>query len=228
MHKLLTRKYCRCSKRVSNPTESTSCLNSCVPEVVWCSTSCRDLGKSRHDLECAWLKRYSSIIRREHGEYDFTMLWLIVRILSERYLETQKVVGSADSHAHIENGQAETFEHNWSEICKLRANKEAISPQKLRHFETLVENFLGANLLISNQMNTEAMVDLICKEEMNSFCLYPKATGGINRPGRPTTRGRAYGLGFYTRGTLMNHDCAPNVRNQLHSNPYSQHKLLYW
>ena len=89
---MLTLKLSKCSRRVSDPIESVSCLSDCLPDVVWCNNDCRSMGKPRHDFECSWLKKYAKTIRHEHGEYDFSMLWLVVRILAERHLETQLTI----------------------------------------------------------------------------------------------------------------------------------------
>ena len=88
---------------------------------------------------------------------------------------------------------------------------------KIQHWTMLAENYMGRDSMLPDHTDTASILDLICKEEMNAFCLYPKATGGIAPPGPHVSRGRTYGLAFYTRGTLMNHDCIPNVRNYFRS-----------
>jgi len=130
LNKTLTPRSSRCSRRVSNSGESVSCPNNCVSDVVWCNENCRLLGQSRHEYECSWLKKHSQLILREAGEYDFSMLWLVVRILAERYLETQTAAVGEDLKIPLDDGSSQGFRHSWNEICKLRSNQGSISPEK--------------------------------------------------------------------------------------------------
>ena len=134
------------------------------------------MGQSLHEFECSWLKAHSKIIQHEMGEYDFSMLWLVVRILAQRHLETRLEEACKDSMQElVQENESEYFKHSWDEICRLRANQELISPEKVRHWTVLAESYLGHDSTLPVLMSTAAMVDLICKEEMNAFCLYPKS-----------------------------------------------------
>ncbi|KAL2062258.1 hypothetical protein VTL71DRAFT_6524 [Oculimacula yallundae] len=201
-----------CSKRVTDLTRSVSCPNDCISDVVWCSDTCHTLGKPRHDLECMWLKQNATAIVREHGQYDLTMLWIIVRILISRSLES---ASTQEQQLQASAAQGETrashgleFAHSYLEVDKLRSNHDAIAPSKVEHYQVLVNNFLGPDSGFQAEVDMKYIVELICKEEMNAFCLYPK---GTSAPGVTQGRGRAYALGLFTRATWMNHDCEPNV-----------------
>ncbi|CZT48384.1 uncharacterized protein RSE6_09069 [Rhynchosporium secalis] len=207
-----------CSKRVTDPIASVTCPQECNSDVIWCNASCQSLGKARHDLECTWLKRNATRIVQNHGQYDMTMLWIIVRTLVsrslEKQLETDKQVSQPTFIGDL-NSLDFKFAHNYIEIQKLRNNYEAIVSSKIEHYHALVNDFLGPNSGFQSEVEMQEIVDLICKEEMNAFCLYPK---GTSAPGVTKGRGRAYALGLYTRATWMNHDCEPNMTHKPNRN----------
>ncbi|KAK0105289.1 hypothetical protein ONS95_004327 [Cadophora gregata] len=207
-----------CSKRVTDPSSSVSCPNVCNPEVIWCNSSCRELDKARHEIECSWLKQNTATILQEQGQYDFTMLWIIVRILASRSLEKEQEDLLPQSLSTVEQADRNdeyVFTHSYHEVDKLRSNRNVISPSKIEHYYVLVNAFLTTESGFQGSLGVEELVDLICKEEMNAFCLYPKGTG---MPGVTNGRGRAYGLGLYTRATWMNHDCDGNMSHKPNRN----------
>lgn len=220
---LLTCSRLECSRRVAVGGESVTCPNNCISDVVWCNDECRKLGEAHHAFECSWLKQNASILRAQEGAYDFAMLWLIVRILAHRHLEMQ--VGTFENtNSTIGKESGAAFGHSWHEIeHKLIANQSRIPAEKLQHWADLVKNYMGASSSLPQSLTPEEVVTLICKEEMNSFCLYPKATGIYPLTTPHETRGRYYGLAFFTRATLMNHSCLPNV-----SNPPNKHLTLHY
>ena len=63
----------------------------------------------------------------------------------------------------------------------------------------------------ADSLSAADLVRLICKEETNSFCMYPKATGIFPYPGPQDNRGVAYGLAIHTLSSFFNHSCLPNV-----------------
>jgi hypothetical protein len=210
---LLTCSRLECSKRIVYGGESVTCPNNCISDVVWCNDECRRLGKAHHEFECSWLKEIANTIRAQEGEYDFHMLWIIVRILAHRQMEMQIGTFENPKSAVGEEGIA-SFEYSWNEInSKIISNQSKIPADKLQRWGKLVRNYISTSSSLPQSLTPEELVTLICKEEMNTFGLYPKATGlyPLNKPHE--TRGRCYGLAFYTRATLMNHSCLPNVSN---------------
>ena len=138
------------------------------------------------------------------------MLWFIVRILVSRFLKKKAEEGEQPGQETpvVDNSNALVFAHSCRELQKLRSNRDSILPTKIEHYYALVKAFFSPESGFRGEADVDAIVDLICKEEMNSFCLYPK---GTSMPGVTRDRGRAYNLGLYTRATWMNHDFEPNV-----------------
>lgn len=227
------------TERESGETmESPRCH--CHDEVAWCDDNCRVLDERRHSLECEWLAANADEIVKRHGTYDFNMLWLVARILARRWLELTTFTpegkpGEDTARSSIES-RAPFGDNTWATVeHTILSNREKFGSQRVEHWRTLASTYLTSQPFSSSaavsdsraQLDVPSLVELICKEETNSFGLYPKRTGmfpvpasdgesgndhtgGEARPGRPG-RGTAYAIGFYTGATLINHSCSPNV-----------------
>jgi SAM-dependent methyltransferase len=187
-----------CSRKVH--TLAVECPNACVPDVVWCNDECKNLDADRHEFECSWLKQNSENLRREDGEYDFTMLWLIVRTLGRHHLEGNY---SASDPA-IESDPRPEFACNWASIWDLASNRSIVPSEKLNHWTYLISNYLITSSL-PETLNPTDLLNLICKEEMNSFGLYPHITG-LHSP-----RKEEFAVALYPTASYLNHSCIPNV-----------------
>jgi len=64
---------------------------------------------------------------------------------------------------------------------------------------------------LPSALDLSEMVALICKEETNTFGLYPTATGPLSVVGQRVSRGESYGLSLYPRAAMFNHSCQPSV-----------------
>lgn len=205
----------RCGKKIPKAvTIALSCV--CLQEVVWCDDHCRDEDRDRHRPECAWLDRFAKDIRSKHGVYDFDTLWLITRALTRRQVELKTVDATAPDTPPSAT-VAETSEHTseflpntWDSIVALLENRAKISPEKMAHWVLLVDTYLKGTEA-AGSMSTDELIGLMCKEETNSFGMYPRANGIPSYPGGQKDRGIAYGLAWYTRSSFFNHSCVPNV-----------------
>jgi SAM-dependent methyltransferase len=194
-----------CSRRM--PRSSMGPVCHCYSHVVWCDNNCKKLDEERHSLECAWLESYATIMH-DQSTYDFNMLWLVVRILVKRHLELN---GLLQLEKNQYANSAMFGNNDWKTWWGLLSNREKFPTERVDHWTSLVETYLGKSPQLTTGLSVSDIVDIICKEETNAFCLYPIATGIFPLPGPHTTRGIVYGLGAYTRATLVNHSCLPNV-----------------
>ncbi|KAI9933725.1 hypothetical protein MW887_004797 [Aspergillus wentii] len=185
-----------CHRKVSN---RVTCPNHCVPEVLWCSDICREADRARHGFECAWLKTKGAVLRSNEGEYYFGVLWLIVRVLAARSVESKSVrIGR----------EKERFSSGWTAMKELCDNRGLWPEAELVQWRMLVEKYL-CDQSLQTSFSAEEMLTLICQQESNSFGLYPRATGlsdGIDR-------GEQYAAAIYPRSSIANHSCCPNIRN---------------
>lgn len=142
----------------------------------------------------------------KHGTYDLSMLWVILRVLCQRRLES--IHGSGDARSGSEGAFGANL---WHDVEHLLGNRSKFAPDKLAHWHNLVELYLQDSE-ITKGLTVSDIVDLICIEETNAFCLYPKATG-YDPDSQDTykSRGTPYGLALSTRATLFNHSCLANV-----------------
>ena len=199
-----------CSNPACNLTglrhaERNSCPNACLPDVIWCSSTCRNADKVRHDFECTWLKRYAGPIRSKWTEYDFGMLWVIVRLLAMRHgqLHDSSAVGDASLVQHLK--------HGWEGVDSLCGSSDTWSHDKVRSWSTLVKKYLQSSPALPHGMKADRVLHLICQEEANSFGLYPRETGHFPIPNPPIDRGEQFAAAVYTTAAIANHSCLPNV-----------------
>ena len=176
-----------------------------------------------HKFECRFLKGLndcaglSNDVANKEGFSNYTMdyTWLLLRALIRRYQEY--------------NG-LHNDEMTFSDVSNLCSNATAFSEQKLDEFmrvarvlkeficsclysaESAVPNDFLPPATISNPiLSTEleamerSLLELICKEECNSFGLYTFSYEGRKRPRQ------SYGVAIYPHAIYFNHSCCPNV-----------------
>ncbi|PYH55104.1 uncharacterized protein BO96DRAFT_467196 [Aspergillus niger CBS 101883] len=201
-----------CSRRVSrHAANSVTCETGCSLDIWWCNESCKDEDQARHDVECAWLKKYSPVLRQELGDHDYYMLWIIIRLLAARYLELQ---GTTPTNVHQQLTFQDRFVSGWKGVQLLRSNRDSWPTSQLQHWSTLAEKYLLQSSLLPETLDLDTLVDLICAEETNVFELCPGPTEIIPHQSPGVERGTQYGLAVFLRITLANHSCAPNVTHQ--------------
>lgn len=183
----------------ANTGHRCPCPSACIPDVAWCSRSCRDTDQPRHAFECTWLKRYASSIRSKWGEYTFGMMWLIVRLLAIRHSET------------LSHQQQNQIRRRWDGINSLCGSIHTWPHEQVRNWTVLVKKYLQNSPILPHNLSTERILHLICQEEANSFGLYPRETGILPVPDPPIDRGEQFGAAVYPTAAIANHSCLPNV-----------------
>ncbi|KAJ5646225.1 hypothetical protein N7490_002597 [Penicillium lividum] len=193
-----------CNRQVLLDTQRCSCSNTCIADVAWCSSTCRTLDQPRHTFECTWLKKYANPIRSKWGEYEFGMLWLIVRLLARRQGEVQ-------NPSAINDVQPSREKHGWDGINMLCGSSETWPHDKVRSWSKLVKKYLQSNQTLPHGLSTERILHLICQEEANSFGLYPRETGVFPIPVPFVDRGEQFAAAVYPTAAIANHSCLPNI-----------------
>ncbi|KAJ5612941.1 hypothetical protein N7510_006135, partial [Penicillium lagena] len=197
-----------CNRRATcHNTERYPCPNACIPDVVWCSNTCRDADRTRHAFECTWLKRYAGPIRTKWGEYNFGMLWVIIRLLATRHVEMQ----DPSTGAGVVKLKSQQWRHGWDGIDSLCGSTDTWSHDKVRSWNTLVKKYLQSSAGLPHGMSTDRILHLICQEEANSFGLYPRETGIFPLPNPPIDRGEQFAAAVYPTAAMANHSCSPNI-----------------
>ncbi|KAJ5692201.1 hypothetical protein N7462_001624 [Penicillium macrosclerotiorum] len=200
-----------CNHRTLQDAGRCLCPNNCVSDVVWCSNACRNADRARHEFECTWLKRYAQSIRSKRGEYDFGMLWLIVRLLATRHIEMKKPSLSVDG-----SGSAREWKSSWNSIDLLCGSSDFWSHDKVRLWSTLVKKYLQNSSTLPHGMSADRLLHLICQEEANSFGLYPREMC-IDPPSNMSpsnSRGEQFAAGVYPTAAICNHSCSPNITHR--------------
>ncbi|CBF87094.1 hypothetical protein AN2557.2 [Aspergillus nidulans FGSC A4] len=201
----------RCRWRI--PRDSSTCIrcpNNCFQDVIWCDDHCKATGQAHHDFECAWLKEHGNQIRQEEGEDELAMLWVIMRMLAGRRIESDLIRRSTigeDSSPYL---WSDRFKRGFQAMKDMRGNQEAWPDERIARWKDLIQIYLHDRL--SGVANDEELLSLICKEESNSFGLYHGATGPPDSL-QGQQRGPQYGLACYPRATLCNHSCVPNLKH---------------
>ncbi|OJJ33499.1 hypothetical protein ASPWEDRAFT_160312 [Aspergillus wentii DTO 134E9] len=180
------------------------CPNSCLPEVVWCNRdSCYRAGKTLHDFECEWLRKYTHVLRTQEGEYFFSVLWMIVRVIAARYIEEQS------KHSVILNQRFSTGYKAMQELCD---NRGLWPAQDTLDWKDLAERFIcNDESPLPDKLPVEEVLNLFCQQESNSFGLYPRETGRMPQPGELFHEVEQYAAAVYPSASLANHSCFPNI-----------------
>lgn len=195
------------------------CPNACVADVVWCSAVCRDADAARHAFECTWLKRYAAPLRNKRSEYEFGILWLIVRLLATRQIEFHAQHAQHHNHPLSRDTSAANhrWKHGWAAIDALCGSVDSWSHDQVRSWMTLVKKYLPNSSVLPHGLTPDRVLHLVCQEEANSFGLYPRETGVFPLPDPPMGRGEQYAAAVYPTAAIMNHSCLPNVSEFLSS-----------
>ncbi|KAJ5364031.1 uncharacterized protein N7496_009744 [Penicillium cataractarum] len=196
-----------CNRRSLSQSGRLSCSNSCIADVSWCSSTCRDADKARHDFECTWLKRYADPIRKKWGEYDFGMLWVIVRLLASRQTKPRP---------QNENvlPTSQPLKHGWAGIESLCGSVDTWPHEQVRSWTTLVKKYLQNGPVLPHGLSADQVLHLICQEEANSFGLYPRETGIYPPPQPLVGRGEQFAAAVYPTAAMANHSCVPNMTHK--------------
>lgn len=199
--------YPDCNQRALGHSERSRCPQSCTPDVAWCSSACRIADQARHSFECIWLKRYASPIRKKWSEYDFGMLWLVVRLLATRQMQVSLSPGSKELFNSKTGVHSQS---NWQRIESLCGSTQTWPRDRVKFWTNLVKRYLQSSDILPHDLTKEALLHIICQEEANSFGLYPRETGS-SALNDQQDRGEQFAAAVYPVAAIMNHSCSPNV-----------------
>ncbi|RAL14769.1 general amino acid permease [Aspergillus homomorphus CBS 101889] len=202
-----------CNRRMPCNANRIACPKTCLADVMWCSEACQAADHSRHEFECTWLHRFAASIRSKWGEYEFGMLWLIVRILAARQLELS--AGESDLVLKgTDTAHGRGFAQGWQAMQSFCGSEDSWSHAQVRSWTALVKKYLRASPALPHNLPDSDVVKLICQEEANSFGLYPRETGLYPVPPDALNRGEQFGAAVYPRAAIANHSCGPNIMHQ--------------
>ncbi|KAH8647641.1 hypothetical protein BX600DRAFT_442999 [Xylariales sp. PMI_506] len=199
----------------------------CPAEVTWCSEECRAQDHRRHQMECPWLRSCGPEIRNLHGDSDFGLLWLIARILINKYLElawreqpislaSPGTSDTLDQRSDIAPLSVSHFERKgWDAVWNLDGTVATFPTELVERWRGFAERYLTPTGPLGTAGDVaDSVVSLICKVETNSFGLYPGVTGEYPVVSL-VSRGQYYGGGIYPTAAMFNHACCPNVTHRL-------------
>ncbi|RAH43188.1 general amino acid permease [Aspergillus brunneoviolaceus CBS 621.78] len=204
-----------CSRRMACRAERLACPQGCLGDVMWCSAACQAADHARHAFECTWLKRFAFSIREKRGEYEFGMLWLIVRILAARHVELsedRKSTTTTTTDEQVASGPG--FAQGWQAMRSFCGSEDSWSHAQVRAWTALVKKYLRHGPVLPHHLPDREVLKLICQEEANSFGLYPRETGLYPVPPDALDRGEQFGAAVYPRAAIANHSCGPNMTHK--------------
>lgn len=126
-------------RRLVSQKDGTRCLNKCTQDVIWCNEICQKADQARHDFECAWLKENADTIRQTEGEYDFTMLWIVIRLLAAQSLEKSGGEGNNTQRRYLWENM---FPRGREAIADCLGNRELWPQTKLDHWAGLAQKYM--------------------------------------------------------------------------------------
>lgn len=195
-----------CRRQVPQAT-AVRCPNTCIDDVAWCDDQCYTASQEAHHFECAWLKQHGATIRENEDEDTLAMLWIIIRMYAGRHRETW-----AGTRSRPDYPWQDKFPYGWKAMEDLRGNMDLWPQAQLDRWRKQIEIYLSDH---PGLPGVAEVLTLICKEEANTFGLYPGATGLVPLTGEPQKRGIQYGLACFPRATMANHSCSPNVKTPI-------------
>ncbi|KAJ3546496.1 hypothetical protein NM208_g1964 [Fusarium decemcellulare] len=208
-----------CSRRVAQNGQGVRCPKNCLKDVIWCNVACRAADHARHDFECLWLQQKGELLHDRETQYDFVTLWHVVRLLATRNVELKKSASMTPLLYPLDR----RFERGWKSIEMCCSYLDSWPESQLKHWKRLVDEYLSDATVLPCMLDPDEMLSLICKEETNTFGLYPKLTGPLYMADRPVPRGESYALSLYPRAAQFNHSCLPNVTHK----PDNQGRMVY-
>lgn len=199
-----------CSRRVPQNGTALRCPRGCIRDVIWCNTACRATDIKRHQYECLWLKRNGDAIQSQERQYDFATLWHVVRLLASWNLDLQG--RPSKSRPSLSDRR---FEEGWEAVESCCDYLDSWPESQVKHWTRLINMYLSPISGLPYLPAPDKLLSLICKEETNTFGLYPKVTGPLYAVDPSVSRGECYGYGLYPRAARFNHSCLPNVSHSL-------------
>jgi hypothetical protein len=169
-----------CRRRVPRDSKlAASCTNNCFHDGIWCDDRCKSIDQVRHDLECSWFKKHGAEILQEEGEDNLAMLWIIVRMLAGRHIESElKAKPEPREQDSTPYPWSNRFGRGYQTMEDMHGNQDLWPQEKITRWKYLTQRYLsGQETGTVANVSKDDILSLICKEESNSFGLYPGHTG---------------------------------------------------
>lgn len=194
-------------------------------QIWYCCQVCREEDEPNHSQECSFLLNlFSSPAISQFDNYTIDYLWLLMRVLIRRRLERKAPsndglffddVWRLCSNKESFSVKKQTEFNSVARILldfvhSLPSDDFESQPQ---HIKATHDTTTASTAVLSTQdstldpptsmQNIDTLVQLICKEECNSFGLYTFLTNKVSK--------QAYGLALYPLAVFFNHSCNPNT-----------------
>lgn len=184
-------------------------------QVRYCRSECQQLDLPIHRLECEFLAEFYAIgsqkqrkeahrssngksvwgLANRFDEYTLDYTWCLMRSLIRRHYERHSTEKSPTWSDGLK------FEDVWA-LC---SNTSDFDQERINVFTRVASVLLEFSWRISPDSTDtlDDMLQLVCKEECNSFGLYTTTANNGPREG--------YGLAVFPMAVFFNHSCAPNI-----------------
>ncbi|KAI3654820.1 hypothetical protein MP228_000200 [Amoeboaphelidium protococcarum] len=165
--------------------------------VFYCSEQCKLAHSKVYKLESEFLQRLqNNAVYQELSSYCQEYLWLLARCLINRDLELQ------GDQCHTKQFKNDV---TFQDVESLVSNMETFTQDRVEGEFMVIADLLQdlQRDLQSPPLDKSELLQLICKEECNSFGLYT-----FTETGKPK---QCYGLALYPLAVFFNHSCDPNV-----------------
>jgi hypothetical protein len=153
--------------------------------------------ESIHLKECKFFKELKDEMFLELTEYEQDYCWLLIRCLISRFQDLKK------------------FQDEYWKLCSnLSGFPNERMEREIRKVMKVLKRFYQEYLLdsssfidkdIEKDIDEKWLIDLICKEECNSFGLYT-----FDYKGNQVAK-ESYGLALFLEAVYFNHSCIPNI-----------------
>lgn len=154
-------------------------------------------------------------------DYTKDYVRLLIRCLIRRWYESK-----GDALSSTIDGDGMLFDKDVMALCTNRSGFPADRMTEFKSVSEFLHEFLectGLNGIDGKEkLTVDQLVDLVCREECNSFGLYSFIEDAAY--GEPKY---AYGLALYPQAAYFNHSCAPNVVHRTASAVAGKKQMFY-
>lgn len=188
-----TREKPRCCLCLNSAVATIRCQGACHGRASYCSDKCMQSDSEIHALECAWLGRVFGVGGEMHKVSDYVSdyMWLLCRVL-----------------CRLSCAGVSAVERELEQVWNLCSNATQFTHERRdNEFAPVAAALLNVCISLPNipasLCTRDAMMELVMKEECNSFGLYMFDGNALEK--------QSYGLALYPSAVYFNHSCVPNV-----------------
>lgn len=190
-----------CSVRLPRGLDRLRC--DCDEDVVWCSDSCWEQDAPRHNVECTWLRLETTNSLRHSNQEEFYLIWLTIRLLIK---SSRRATASEEADTGVFGGITYSFDT----VLGLSANRANYTDEKIESWTQLACTHIKEQLSCAAALSIQEIVRILGMVDTNFYYIHPGAVGDTWIT-EHFPQGIAYAMSLYTRATLVNHSCLPNV-----------------